>query len=260
MKHPAVIDIERSIPPTGPLPDIGRLSQSVVATPGVKGARTLGFAGATALHLLVFAVLFVRWQATAPVMALPEPAVSVLMAAPSSPPQPVRDLAPGPQASEQREGSREPPKEELHRTDAPVPPELSRAVEAAPARPNEQGPTSAPAAQAAAPPATPAPPAARIASNVRDGWQGRVLAQLEKHRRYPGNARSLRVQGTAYVRFRMNRGGQVLSAAIQRSSGSAILDQAALATLRRAQPLPPIPPEMPDEVELAVPVEFYLSR
>ncbi|MFT4253629.1 MAG: TonB family protein, partial [Caulobacter sp.] len=106
----------------------------------------------------------------------------------------------------------------------------------------------------------PAPPAARVASNARDTWQGRVLGHLEKHRRYPGNARSRGVQGTAYIRFRMNRGGQMLWAVVQRSSGSSILDEAALDTIRRAQPLPPIPPELPDEVELAAPVEFYLSR
>ena len=35
--------------------------------------------------------------------------------------------------------------------------------------------------------------------------------------------------------------------------------QAALDTLRRADPLPKIPPERTDEIELVVPVEFLLS-
>lgn len=224
-----------------------------------KGAHALGLAGGVSLHVLLAVALLLRWQAAPPAMAAPEPAISIFMAAPSSPPRPVRDLAAGPQASERRTASEERPKERpLHRTPAPSA-EAARPVDAVAFAPADPAP-SAPAAQAAAPPSTPAPPAARVASNVRDSWQGRVLAHLEKQRRYPGNARSRGMQGTTYVRFRMNRSGQVLSMAVQRSSGSDILDQAALATLRRAQPLPPIPAEMPEEVELAAPVEFYLSR
>ncbi|WP_313440412.1 energy transducer TonB [Novosphingobium sp.] len=44
-----------------------------------------------------------------------------------------------------------------------------------------------------------------------------------------------------------------------RSSGSIFLDRAALETIRRAQPLPAIPEGKPDELELSVPVEFFLQ-
>lgn len=37
-----------------------------------------------------------------------------------------------------------------------------------------------------------------------------------------------------------------------------MLDDAALQTFRRAQPLPPIPVEMKTPQELVVPVEYYL--
>jgi protein TonB len=56
----------------------------------------------------------------------------------------------------------------------------------------------------------------------------------------------------------MNRVGTVLSSAIVRKSGSFDLDQAALDTLRRAQPLPNIPADRPDVVELTIPVTFSL--
>ena len=85
-----------------------------------------------------------------------------------------------------------------------------------------------------------------------------MLARLEKFRRYPGAARSARQQGVVYIRFRMNRGGRVLSSSLVRSSGFPALDQAALETLRRADPLPKIPADRPDEIELSVPVEFYI--
>jgi protein TonB len=58
----------------------------------------------------------------------------------------------------------------------------------------------------------------------------------------------------------MNRAGMVLSSAIVKKSGSFDLDQAALDTLRRAQPLPAIPADRPDIAELTIPVEFYLAR
>ncbi|GLK46412.1 hypothetical protein GCM10017612_43340 [Novosphingobium resinovorum] len=60
------------------------------------------------------------------------------------------------------------------------------------------------------------------------------------------------------VRFTMNRARFVLSCAIVRKSGSFMLDQAALDTLRRAQPLPAIPAGRLDTVELTVPIEFDL--
>jgi TonB family protein len=65
-------------------------------------------------------------------------------------------------------------------------------------------------------------------------------------------------QGVATIRFRLDRQGHVLSSSIARSSGSKILDAEALATLARAEPLPAIPADRPDQIELLVPVEFFL--
>jgi len=84
-----------------------------------------------------------------------------------------------------------------------------------------------------------------------------MLARIAKYRLYPGSARSTRALGVACIHFRMDRAGHVLSATLARSSGYADLDRAALDTLRRADPLPPIPADRPDELELSVPVEFY---
>lgn len=84
-----------------------------------------------------------------------------------------------------------------------------------------------------------------------------MLARLEKFRRYPDAARSTRQQGVAYIRFRINRDGHVLTSSLVRSSGFPALDKAAFETLRRADPLPRVPADRPDEIELLVPVEFY---
>jgi protein TonB len=88
--------------------------------------------------------------------------------------------------------------------------------------------------------------------------EGLILAHLERFRRYPARACAARQQGVTHVRFKMNRAGMLLSSTIVQKSGSFDLDQAALDTLRRAQPLPTIPADRPDVVELNIPVEFEL--
>lgn len=103
-----------------------------------------------------------------------------------------------------------------------------------------------------------ASPPARSAG--KDSWEARVVARLESLKRYPAAARSRRDQGVATVRFRVNRQGTLLSSSLEISSGSRLLDHEALATVERGQPYPPIPAGRPDEIEVVVPVEFYLSR
>jgi protein TonB len=100
----------------------------------------------------------------------------------------------------------------------------------------------------------------RVSHHGPDRWEGRVLARLEHFRHYPPDAQRQHIQGTVVIRFRLNRDGRVLSASLERSSGSAVLDQAAMETLRNADPLPKIPADRPDQVELVVPVEFTISR
>jgi protein TonB len=86
-----------------------------------------------------------------------------------------------------------------------------------------------------------------------------VLAQLNKHRRYPRDAHFARKQGVPYIRFVMNREGKVLSSRLERSSGVPSLDNEAVALPKRAQPLPKPPEDMPgDSIELVVPVEFFI--
>lgn len=106
----------------------------------------------------------------------------------------------------------------------------------------------------------PTPPTVATAPHGPDKWEGRVLARLERFRRYPTESQHAHQEGTAYLRFRIDRAGHVLTSAIERSSGYPALDAAALETLRRADPLPKVPTDRPDEVELVVPVEFSVAR
>ena len=102
--------------------------------------------------------------------------------------------------------------------------------------------------------------AARVASEGKsrsvdsDRWKSRVLAHLQRHKRYPANARKQKAQGNAQVRFRIDAHGNVLSVSLARSSGFAELDRAAIAMVRNASPIP-VPPEGVNRTIVA-PVHF----
>ncbi len=68
------------------------------------------------------------------------------------------------------------------------------------------------------------------------------MAHLERRKRYPPGAQSRGERGIAYVRFTIDERGNVLSASLARSSGSAELDQEVLSLVHRASPVPPPPP------------------
>lgn len=94
----------------------------------------------------------------------------------------------------------------------------------------------------------------RVLSPAR--WQSRLLAHLERRKRYPSAARRSKQQGVALVRFRIDANGKVLSARLSRSSGFAALDQEAISMVRRASPVPAPPPGV--NRNITVPVRFNL--
>lgn len=216
--------------------------------------RSVGMGGTASVFLLIFAAVFLTWRTAYPVRAVSEPLAVNLQ--PLSSPDTAQEVPDGPVRIEQR--AAQPPR--LPDT-PPLMPLRDIPREPASSEPAAEPSPPAPAVAAtSAPKSIPAPPAPSASSNASATWEAQLLAHLEKHRRYPAAARARREQGVAHVRFLMNRDGRVLSIAILRSSGSAALDRAALDTLRRAQPLPTIPPDKPAPLELAVPVEFFVRR
>jgi protein TonB len=90
-------------------------------------------------------------------------------------------------------------------------------------------------------------------------WQSRVLAWINRHKRYPRGAKSRREEGMVQVSFAINASGSVVSARIASSSGNPELDKAALEMLHRASPVPAPPPEIAsNRMSLSVPVQFNL--
>ena len=87
-------------------------------------------------------------------------------------------------------------------------------------------------------------------------WQSRLMAHLERRKRYPRSARRARQEGVAQVRFTIDGSGNVQSVALARSSGVAELDAEVVAMVRRASPVPAPPPGVGRTI--VVPVQFNL--
>ncbi len=209
-----------------------------------------------------------------PVPAPPEPAPPEPVVEPQVQPPPHLEPPPLPEPQVQPE----PP---LPLPEITLPPELSPAPKPAvtlpvkpPAQPkppkvsNETPPNSGPAIMAPPPPAMSAPatrsaPSRVPAANpgpIRTNWQAQLVSQLERYKRYPRIAQEQRQQGTAHLRFTVDRQGRVLSFQLERSSGVALLDEEVLALIQRAQPLPAPPPEVPgDRIQLVVPIQFLIQ-
>ncbi len=221
--------------------------------------RLFGLAGTASIIGLVLAAALFTWKAVyQPVRATSQPLTVVELQPLAAPPEPIRNVAPGPEQVEKQEAEPEPVTEPI-----PIPlvqlaaPTISARDEREPVKIIDPGPA---VPETTAPKSIAAPSANRLSNDARPDWEGLILAHLEHFRRYPARARAARQQGTVTVRFKMNRAGMVLSSAIVQKSGSYDLDQAALDTLKRAQPLPAIPADMADEMQLTIPVEFYLTR
>ncbi len=220
-----------------------------------EGRRWAGaFLVVLGLHAVPAAVA-AYWLGPAPRYRPAEPAIMIDMASPVSPPIPPSEQPPGP-----KQVKADAPRPKAMEDPVKTPPVPSPAV-ATPVRPPEpQHEDKLPAPQTTAPPALPLPPAP-APSTASPTWQGLVLGQLNRFKRYPGAAQLRRQQGAPYVRFVMDREGKVLSSHLERSSGFAALDQEAVNLPRRAQPLPKPPVEVPGEtLELVVPVEFFIQR
>ena len=109
-------------------------------------------------------------------------------------------------------------------------------------------------------PVAPAPSVSReTVAAATTSWQSRLQAHLARFKRYPPEAQMRRHEGTPMLRFSMTRDGRVLSFGLAGSSGHELLDQEALSLIQRAQPLPPLPPEVPQStIQLVVPLRFQL--
>jgi protein TonB len=104
----------------------------------------------------------------------------------------------------------------------------------------------------------PAQGTAESARRARASWQKELMAHLDRHKRYPAE-RSQR-SAEILVSFALDRLGHVLSASIVKGSGDRAFDEAALAMVRRSDPVPQPPPLVADEgLNFTLPVIFRIK-
>ncbi len=220
-----------------------------------------------------------------PVDAPPPAAIAIDLAPlPAATPTPQTDTPPGPQQTQAQPVPEPEPLPELTAPPSPAPnppvplPKMEklhpvRKKVKTPVVLQKLQPVKLPTAlENTAPPSSAAPPSEAAeaptsaasssrASHEKVTWQGQVLAQLERFKRYPAEAQSKRQEGTPLLFFSMDRKGHILSARLRKSSGYEQLDQETLALVRRAEPLPPPPDSVPGEpLMLTVPVDFYVHE
>jgi protein TonB len=154
---------------------------------------------------------------------------------------------------------REPPKHVVHRPERPLAPVAeptpapARFAELPPAGgAGAQYPAVQPAAAAVGPSHIPEPDAAA-------SYRAMISAWLESHKRYPESARQRGEEGSAPLRFRIDRSGRVLDYGYA-STGYADLD-AGLDEMMRGAQLPPFPPGMTaSRIEVSLTMQFNLTR
>lgn len=134
-------------------------------------------------------------------------------------------------------------------------PEEKPKKEAKPTRRRQAPVTSAAPRSEAAPSqrtAAPSPGASASNSRARASWAAMISAHLNRFKRYPRGADG--ITGRPVVRFSLDGSGRVTSASLVRSSGSSVLDDEAVSTVRRASPFP-APPDGRG-ASFSVPVNF----
>lgn len=242
-------------------------------------------AGAVFLHAAVVALAVVTFQAEDFDDDVGAPAIEIAldMAAPRTEPT---ELPPGPEA----EASAASPaqveqQKKVERTDLPKDEpvesnEPDRVVaREAQKKPDEEKPETSqqqanPSAESVASEATapqssdarqapvsttPVQGAGATAQRIKATWQKRLVAHLDRHKRYPaGDARrSIDV----LVAFTLDRSGHIAASSIARSSGVPAFDAAALAMMQRSDPVPTPPPLVADEgLSFVVPVVFRAQK
>jgi protein TonB len=84
-------------------------------------------------------------------------------------------------------------------------------------------------------------------------YMGEVAKRLQRNKVNPRSTQT----GTVLLGFTLDQRGEILSRTIIQSSGSKLLDDAAMASLDRAAPFPPLPGEVSrGSIELQVPFRF----
>ncbi len=93
-------------------------------------------------------------------------------------------------------------------------------------------------------------------------YEQELSAWLAKHKVYPTRAQSNGIEGEGVVRLRINRLGNVTYATVEKTTGHRLLDEALIAMVKRANPVPAVPSNYPagQMFEFLIPIRFNIPR
>ena len=211
-------------------------------------------------HAAIVAAV-VLWYARQPVQPniIPAIAVSLAPVKASSPEIQNQDIAIGPAMQQAEEVPKEQPKEEkpTEKLQEPPPPQPQAEVTLPREEPKQvEKPKAAvqpPAPETRAPPKT--EHVGQFTVAAANAYNALVFGHLQRFKRYPLAAKG--ASGTVVLRFDLSRAGEVINSTVTKSSGNALLDEAALDLLRRASPFPPFPALKPGSRDSYIaPVNF----
>lgn len=86
--------------------------------------------------------------------------------------------------------------------------------------------------------------AAAVGFMSKEDYVQLLKMRVRSRKAYPDRAKKRNIQGLAVIQFKMEKNGQVSAVRVHQSSGSAILDRAALNAVRQAAPFPRAPQGM----------------
>lgn len=165
-------------------------------------------------------------------------------------PPPAKPVEPAPQAKPEKvpeRSTRKPADEKAEREKA----EKEKHKTTAPPKP-AAAPGSRPAQVAMAPNPGADSEGARAG---RASWESELAAHIRRYATYAANGS--KETGTVRVGVTIDRNGRLLAHRLAGSSGSAMLDNAAMAVIERAQPYPRFPPGM-TQAQIALTIPLHL--
>ncbi|MCI4591807.1 energy transducer TonB [Sphingobium sp. BYY-5] len=102
--------------------------------------------------------------------------------------------------------------------------------------------------------------AATASAQPSPEWQAAAVAHILRYNRYPVLAQREGVEGTVRVRLCVRRDGRLVSVALEKTSGSSILDDAAIQAVRAANPLPALSADAAAESYFILPVTYRIAE
>ena len=98
-----------------------------------------------------------------------------------------------------------------------------------------------------------------LIASLEAEYMAQLRRAIEANKKYPRRAQNARREGTVSVSFTIDRQGHITSVRVDQSSGTAILDQAAMQAIQKLGRFDPIPEDIPRDTWLVkIPMSFVM--